>query len=96
MKNYNKIFETSNKILKFNYGEQEIVYDIEYINVTEDGTSVDFLIDFKRIKDEINVTVVKRVLVSLLYQEFQHIVRTYMGKNKYIRVTVNSDIEESV
>jgi hypothetical protein len=40
--------------------------------------------------------VVKRVLVSLLYQEFQHIVRTYMGKNKYVRVTVNSDIEESV
>jgi type II secretory pathway component GspD/PulD (secretin) len=96
MKNYNKIFEASNKTLKFNYGEQEIVYDIEYINVSEDGISIDFLIDFKRLKDEINVTVVKRVLVSLLYQEFQHIVRIYMGKNKYVRVTVNSDIEESV
>jgi type II secretory pathway component GspD/PulD (secretin) len=82
--------------LKFKYGEQEIVYDIEYINVSEDGISIDFLIDFKRLKDEINVTVVKRVLVSLLYQEFQHIVRIYMGKNKYVRVTVNSDIEESV
>lgn len=94
--NYKTIFEKAYPKLMFKWDNKAIVYNIKYENVTEIGNIIEFLIDFDRVEDDINVTVVRRVLVSLLFQDFQHIIKTYMSNAGIVRISVTTNLEESL
>ena len=82
--------------MTFKYGDTNIVYTIEYLEINDDNDKLHFQIDLQRVQDDIRVTVVRRVLLSLLFSEMREIITKYMGMKKWVDITVEKDLEEGI
>jgi hypothetical protein len=82
--------------LTFKYGDTNIVYLIEYSKVIEEDNKLLFEIDLQRVQDDVRVTVVRRVLLTILFQEMREIITKYMGMTKLVNITLMKDLEEGI
>jgi hypothetical protein len=82
--------------LTFKYGDSNIVYLIEYSKVIEEDNKLLFEIDLQRVQDDVRVTVVRRVLLTILFQEMREIITKYMGMTKLVNITLMKDLEEGI
>ena len=82
--------------MTFKYGDTNIVYTIEYLEIKDNNDRLTFQVDLQRVEDNIRVTVVRRVLLSLLFTEMREIITKYMGMSKWVDITVQNDLEEGI
>jgi hypothetical protein len=82
--------------LTFKYGDTNIVYLIEYSKVIEEDNKLLFEIDLQRVQDDVRVTVVRRVLLTILFQEMREIITKYMGMTKLVNITLMKDLEKGI
>ena len=82
--------------MTFKYGDSNIVYLIEYSKVIEEDNKLLFEIDLQRIQDDVRVTVVRRVLLTILFQEMREIITKYMGMTKLVNITLMKDLEKGI
>lgn len=82
--------------MTFKYGDSNIVYLIEYSKVIEEDNKLLFEIDLQRVQDDVRVTVVRRVLLTILFQEMREIITKYMGMTKLVNITLMKDLEEGI
>lgn len=82
--------------MTFKYGDTNIVYLIEYSKVIEEDNKLLFEIDLQRVQDDVRVTVVRRVLLTILFQEMREIITKYMGMTKLVNITLMKDLEEGI
>jgi len=94
--NYKLLFQRSVPNLTFKYGDSNIVYLIEYSKVIEEDNKLLFEIDLQRIQDDVRVTVVRRVLLTILFQEMREIITKYMGMTKLVNITLMKDLEKGI
>jgi hypothetical protein len=94
--NYKLLFQRSVPNLTFKYGDTNIVYLIEYSKVIEEDNKLLFEIDLQRVQDDVRVTVVHRVLLTILFQEMREIITKYMGMTKLVNITLMKDLEEGI
>ena len=94
--NYKLLFQRAVPNLTFKYGDTNIVYTIEYLEINDNNDKLRFQIDLQRVQDDIRVTVVRRVLLSLLFSEMREIITKYMGMKKWVDITVEKDLEEGI
>lgn len=94
--NYKLLFQRSVSNLTFKYGDSNIVYLIEYSKVIEEDNKLLFEIDLQRVQDDVRVTVVRRVLLTILFQEMREIITKYMGMTKLVNITLMKDLEEGI
>ena len=94
--NYKLLFQRAVPNLTFNYGDTNIVYTIEYLEIKDNYDRLTFQVDLQRVEDNIRVTVVRRVLLSLLFTEMREIITKYMGMSKWVDITVQNDLEEGI
>jgi hypothetical protein len=94
--NYKLLFQRSVPNLTFKYGDTNIVYLIEYSKVIEEDNKLLFEIDLQRVQDDVRVTVVRRVLLTILFQEMREIITKYMGMTKLVNITLMKDLEEGI
>jgi hypothetical protein len=94
--NYKLLFQRSVPNLTFKYGDSNIVYLIEYSKVIEEDNKLLFEIDLQRVQDDVRVTVVRRVLLTILFQEMREIITKYMGMTKLVNITLMKDLEEGI
>jgi hypothetical protein len=94
--NYKLLFQRAVPNLTFNYGDINIVYTIEYLEIKDNYDRLTFQVDLQRVEDNIRVTVVRRVLLSLLFTEMREIITKYMGMSKWVDITVQNDLEEGI
>jgi|LauGreDrversion4_2_1035121.scaffolds.fasta_scaffold22948_3 hypothetical protein len=94
--NYKLLFQRAVPNLTFKYGDTNIVYTIEYLEIKDNNDRLTFQVDLQRVEDNIRVTVVRRVLLSLLFTEMREIITKYMGMSKWVDITVQNDLEEGI
>ena len=94
--NYKLLFQRAVPNLTFKYGDTNIVYTIEYLEIKDNNDKLTFQVDLQRVEDNIRVTVVRRVLLSLLFTEMREIITKYMGMSKWVDITVQNDLEEGI
>jgi len=94
--NYKLLFQRSVPNLTFKYGDTNIVYLIEYSKVIEEDNKLLFEIDLQRVQDDVRVTVVRRVLLTILFQEMREIITKYMGMTKLVNITLMKDLEKGI
>ena len=82
--------------MTFKYGDTNIVYLIEYSKVIEEDNKLLFEIDLQRVQDDVRVTVVRRVLLTILFQEMREIITKYMGMTKLVNITLMKDLEKGI
>ena len=82
--------------MTFKYGDSNIVYLIEYSKVIEEDNKLLFEIDLQRVQDDVRVTVVRRVLLTILFQEMREIITKYMGMTKLVNITLMKDLEKGI
>ena len=94
--NYRLLFQKAIPELSFRYVDQKLIYQVEYVDVIENNQVLDFKIILKRVEDDIRVTVVRRILLQLLFDEVRYVVSKYMGMKKYVNITVDGELEEGI
>lgn len=94
--NYRLLFQKAIPKLSFRYVDQKLIYEVEYVDVVENNQVLDFKIILKRVEDDIRVTVVRRILLQLLFDEVRYVVSKYMGMKKYVNITVDGELEEGI
>jgi len=94
--NYKLLFQRAVPNLTFKYGDTNIVYTIEYLEIKDNYDRLTFQVDLQRVEDNIRVTVVRRVLLSLLFTEMREIITKYMGMSKWVDITVQNDLGEGI
>lgn len=94
MNNYESLFQKALPQIKFRYSEQKIVYEIKYNKVIENDQSLDVNVFITRVNDDIKVSVVMKILLSLLSQEMDLIVKKYMGIKKVVKITSETDLND--
>ena len=94
--NYRLLFQKAIPELSFRYVDQKLIYEVEYVDVVENNQVLDFKIILKRVEDDIRVTVVRRILLQLLFDEIRYVVSKYMGMKKYVNITVDGELEEGI
>jgi hypothetical protein len=94
--NYKLLFQRAVPNLTFKYGDTNIVYTIEYLEIKDNNDRLTFQVDLQRVEDNIRVTVVRRVLLSLLFTEMREIITKYMGMSKWVDITVQNDLEGGI
>lgn len=94
--NYRLLFQKAIPELSFRYVDQKLIYEVEYVDVVENNQVLDFKIILKRVEDDIRVTVVRRILLQLLFDEVRYVVSKYMGMKKYVNITVDGELEEGI
>lgn len=94
--NYRLLFQKAIPELSFKYVDQKLIYQVEYVDVVENNQVLDFKIILKRVEDDIRVTVVRRILLQLLFDEVRYVVSKYMGIKKFVNITVDGELEEGI
>lgn len=94
--NYRLLFQKAIPELSFKYVDKKLVYQIEYIEVNENNEVLNFDISLKRVEDDIRVTVVRRILLQLLFDEIRYVVSKYMGIKKFVNITVDGELEVGI
>lgn len=94
--NYRLLFQKAIPELSFKYVDKKLIYKIKYVQVMEKDEILNFEVRLQRVEDDLRVIVVRRILISLLFDEIRYVVSKYMGMKKIVNITVDGELESAI